>query len=578
MPLCKLPLRSLLVVALAVLTVLPALAQTAQPPQQATTHNKINYKSVNKPTFGAPVGGLNLETLEDPNPFGAMASPTTVEVNNLQGCGAVGQLDYTSALFNMPEVFGKFQADANSVLAKQILTMNYSMPQTAALFDTLNTYGNQRYDQFQKGCNLDDLKKDARQQFINACVTEDAINKRKSIIKKGLTGSSAPKDPLLSAMAYAQAYEICSMQYVSNTTAMQAFKDTNQQFADALYASQNVNAAVAKLICHPSEGGSADEGGCWANLLLPQVQLCLSENPEECAKSENYGIKPAPVNTRQFFDLTYTIFNSGVVTNVVNNMDIQFLKRSIQRPTYIAAGKSAALAMQTTSVSATDFAGKADLQAFQAGYLNCNNADPLYGFKKYVDAVKSIGTNSLPDGRKGDETYLTLRAFDDASFYEDMKVPETAQADLANMKPFLQAAMACTINTSVPVFDPNITTTLRTTCGTADRVAFYDVAGYDIAMNTTRELYKYLALQLKQAYGRLLTENVVPAAAEDGESKPATFSAAINAKLAAAIKDIMLPSVEAQLQRLNDLNNTRGAFGQKVQQIYSTKTGCVYSR
>lgn len=111
--------------------------------------------------FGQPLGQVNVVPGIEGMTTSVSATPAAIPTDNrnLLGCGGIGQGEFTSAVYNMPESFGKFQTDVNSLLARQILSLNYVMPQSAALFDQLNNYGNQRYQIFQNGCDLDSLKK-----------------------------------------------------------------------------------------------------------------------------------------------------------------------------------------------------------------------------------------------------------------------------------------------------------------------------------------------------------------------------------------------------------------------------------
>ena len=76
-----------------------------------------------------------------------------------------------------------------------------------------------------------------------------------------------------------------------------------------------------------------------------------------------------------------------------------------------------------------------------------------------------------------------------------------------------------------------------------------------------------------------MTEGIVqsPSSSVAGTTSP-TISPELNNRLARVVKEVMIPEIESQIERLNDLTNTRGQFAQRVQQIYATKNGCIYGK
>lgn len=551
-----------------------------------TADETSRYSTGEDSPLGLPSGLINLRqkqnvgTLDRSDEF-AGSMKTTVDGNeNLQGCGGVTQSDYTSAIFNMPEVFNKFKKDVNTDLAKQILTYNYSLPQTAALFDTLNTYGNARFQQFQKACNLDSLKQDAKNQFVRSCMSDTLIKARKDIIDKankstsgssGAGASGVKKDKFtddeVEAQAYAQAWEICNNQYVSDTTLVQLHKDVNKAFAESMRASEDVNAAIRPLLC---DYNNTDQP-CWPNLFLPQVRICNGDeftdgcDDKKAGTAKGYGVKDPPITVVMYTDfMRFALedFKKKVIEDFyqkVNNVDVP-----TQEKAATAASYKLMMGMETYSL-----AGYANVAGLQQ-YMNCRSDDITSLLKTY--------------GGEMSITPATYEVNDYRTISDKMDFPKTADKDKDAFPHLVHTVLGCTVNQVIPILDPKITFYLNNKCQKNDlgddRAAFYAIASYDVTVNAARDTYRYLEVRLKQVYGRLLNEGgagvsgTLPAAAGSTDTK-ALDSPELRRRLASAVKEIMLPAVESQIERLNELNATRGQFAQRVQKIYKDRQGCV---
>ncbi len=514
--------------------------------------------------------------------------------SNLLGCGGVGQGEYTSGLYNMPETFAKFQQDVDSLLSRQMLVMNYSMPQTAALFDQLNNFGNQRYQSFQQGCNLDSLKQDAKKQYLDACVTKLTPD-RKTKITALMTGDTAPKEPLLSSMAYAQAWEICSNQYVSDTAAATMRKDMNTQFANQVRMVENVTNALTPLLC-PVNGTDTDTQGCWQTLLIPQVRLCL-DSSLGCTDSNGYKVNPPLLTMSRYFDTMRFIMDEIVIARHVIDLNQQLTKNNVDGSTQKLAASEATLSLSNATYQRLGSAGGASstvlmgypvneklvpdlsVRDFQLNYLNCKDPDLTTPLKEYARKL----TSRLSDRKSGAVTItpLILEADDYDKPLEKLGLTDASEEQIKALKSLSWASLGCTANQQIPMFDPNIMASLQNQCMPEDRYAYYAMAGNDVALTATRDVYRYLNQQLKQVYTRLLTESVVQktetsTSADSTVSSDPVISPELNARLARVVKEVMIPEIETQIERLNDLTVTRGEFAQRVQQIYATKSGCIY--
>lgn len=528
--------------------------------------------------------------------------PTTVtSPSEILGCGAVGQGEYTSGLFNMPEVFGKFQTDVNSVLAKEMLTLNYSMPQTAALFDTLNSYGNQRYDQFQRSCSINSLQKDARQNYLNQCIAQQvplrqAIIQQQASASGGSEGSTAMSAEVLQAQSYAQAWEICSMQYVSDTNAYQTFQQANKDFGKKLRQTENVTQSISGLICmgqnatEDTGNANATEETCWPMLMLTQVRLCNMDSATDC--TGDYGVKPPLLSMQQYFNMLRYTVEKGITVSVTLP-----IYRSLVGIPDVLVESSANLtvnnmngnppAAQTVSSNVKEIT-----KNFQYNYLNCTNPNILYPMQQFV-ANLNTALNRASAGAT-DSVSVTMPTFDENAYkgivdnWQGLFTGNSQDTELAQLN---MTVLGCTANQLIPMFDPNIVTVTHEKCSLdKDIPAFYTLSSYDLAYESTKRVYGYLKQRLQQVYGQLEHDSLVPGTSDNQSHGTASSdnnsnftyatinSPALNKRMADVIKNIMLPEIDRQLKQLDQFNKAKGEFSQRLQLIFAQKQGCVYGQ
>lgn len=539
------------------------------------------YDSPNVSAFGIPTGLLTIDLPAQSKFFSPTPAPVTsplspVSATSLLGCGGVGQGEYTSALFNMPEVFSKFQQDVNSPLAKALLTMNYSLPQTAALFDTLNAYGDQRYDQFQRGCSLDALKQDAKQQYLQACVSEQLP------LRIGVIGTQNPQvqEPMKSSQAYAQAWEICNNQYVSNTQALAQRVSVSTAFAKEIRSAEYANIAIRTLLCGVSDTTAS---GCWQELLLPQVRICNDPALEGGCTPDGYGVEEAPIRMLPLFDTLRLAITEDINRKVVTNLVSQINSQGVPAAMQIAAAKTAVVNITTQPFKA---AATNNLVDFEKRYLNCRSSDLLFPLKKYVDelnhALNVGGPVASPTSNQITMPTLPSPAFQSNTAVLLGTVPATSEAgftaDKEEFKQYVPSVVGCVSTQTIPLLDPMIIAQTNIQCSAEDLDAFYAVASYDVATTAIRETYGYLIDRLKTIHARLLVDPTRPqsenTSLDAGGKLP---SKELNQRLATIVEDLMIPHMQTQLQRLDRINKARGEFGARIKQIYATKTGCVYN-
>jgi hypothetical protein len=573
------------------------------------------YASPNGNAFGMPTGGLFLNNQKsdlgketDVPAFGDFTAPkesTTANVpNNYPGCAGVTQADYTTALFYTSGVFDKFKRDINSDLAKQLLTYNYSLPQTAALFDTLNNYGNAQYQSFVQGCKVNALQQDARQQYINQCVTEELVTKQFDGLKKALQasagGGNSPMqltDPQIRQLAYAQAWELCSSMKASPTTPnptqsddsyLLAYQKSNLNFMTLLQKSQDVNASIKDMLCTNYNGAAGDL--CWQAAFLPQVRVCVDKDmtgdkDKGCLDGEKYGVRAPQVRSGPFFDTLRYIAANLYMKKSFNPYRISIIAEVGQQSLKTAANQTVQLFDRTQddvagagsensrpdkTVGIATISNPAVLD-FEHNYLGCNNHDALSIVREF-DAI--IRANRNANKGKAVKTSLTAIATTDIdAVVNRMDLGKDVKASDLGLSYVAEAALGCAVNQHIPMFDPNIFVNLTAQCNNNDIESFYTMAGYDASLQATRDVYMYLNSRLKAIRTQLLASPQVPKAVSDSAISPE-----VNKRLADAIQDVMIPYMEDQLARLDKLNETRSQFARRVQEIYTTKDGCFGRR
>jgi hypothetical protein len=548
--------------------------------------------------IGAPSGMLGIGVPSGPEGFtGAFApgTPQQLETDLVQGCGTVGINDYQGQLFNNEQTFDQFRSqDVNSELARQLLTYNYSMPQTAALFGQLNQFGADRFRNFQQGCALSTQQADARTQYVRECV--QAVLQNNSIDLATLqpnssTGAPEATEAELRTRRTARAYEMCTQQYTTSTRTLMA--QSQQSFAESQRAAQDVNGMIKPLLCPAfnNTAGPAAPTTCWANLFLPQVRLCAEGNPD-CAGTTNngFGVRAAPLTASVYLDVQRVAIGKALTEKTLAPFRQSLV--SIDNATQKLAAQSAMRLLAATTGTA---APNQNLQAFQGGFLNCREAEMTAGLKAFGDALttmmqgnRAVTTNSNGAGTEDvgfsnsvsiipfgtdDYTPLIQRIWDN---------PATRRPDKGSDNTDLNAQMAiaagCAINQDVPFLDPILTANLAT-CGADDQNAFYTMAAMDVATAATRNTLRYVAQQLNAALGQLEAGGAEPISFTSGSQIiPLRLTALQQQRAAVAVRTIMLPSIQQQLERLDELEQRRGAFAQRVSKLYNEKTGCLFSR
>lgn len=545
--------------------------------------------------LGIPSGLLGLG-IGQPSAFQQPLPSTAPEVSEIQGCGTVGVDDYTGQLYNNPDVFQKFsQTDVNSDLARQLLTYNYSMPQTAALFAQLNQFGNDRYRQFQQGCALTSQQADARRQYVRECVS--TILSSGAIVDASLMGSgpsaTTPPAEELKARKTARAYELCTQQYNSYTRNL--LQQKSESYAESVRRAQDVNRMLRPLLCPniPPLGGngvSPQAAACWPNLFLPQVRL-MAEGVKSTSPQTDFGVQSAPLTVSTFLDGLRSAVGGDFMTKVLTPFrqsitvtDPNTLAQAAEVAARALGSSAANIGVNSNPANANNPPLADNRRAFVIDYLNCKNPDITLALQEYGNALRQVGVQDVQGPTQGGTplglTPATFGANDyqpiaDRMFANSNINDPAIQADRTDLPRLMEVAAGCATNQQIPFLDPMVLAHLSS-CQTDDQNAFFSMAAYDVAVTATRNVLNYTKSQLQTVLGRLEAgDQTSLQALQTNNSIP--DSPAIREKLATAVRTIMLPHLEQQLARLNQFEASRGAFGQRVSAVYQQKVRCLFN-
>ena len=541
--------------------------------------------------FDGAGGDINVPSITPLEGFtGSPRGLTQQEQENLQGCGGVDYSTYTGALFNMPQEYTRFQRDLNSLLGKQLLTFNYSLPQTSALFAQLNTMGTERFAQFQRACNVTDLQQKAKNEYLKACLVAEIPRREADLVDKisrqnvaiaaspppaGLPDGAASPSPQRieleerRRMAYAQAVEVCNLQYSTENNMLRT--TTNRSLIAEINNSEIVTNRLRQMLCPASSVVTPPAAGstvaCWPLLLLPRVRVCAAEELG-CGTGGYYGVRTPVVEVQQVLDALLTVMLKNVQPNVIDRFNQQLAERGVEDAGQKIAADSAAQKLNSTPSAPPPPPAEKILANLQRS-LNCPTREMLRPMTKYVEELNQILRNysSAPTGPLAPITIGTVDTTAFSSVVSTMNLTAASgfTEDVNQLPRALETALGCTINRAVPMFDPQVTYALNQ-CTVDDRAAFYQVSANLAAMQATRELYTFTLSQLRQVSFRLLNP-------EDDSNFPGKELAE---KQHAAVREVMIPAMEDALKSLDEMAAAKGKFGQRVGEIYANRSGCVY--
>jgi hypothetical protein len=463
------------------------------------------------------------------------------------------------------------------------MVQNMVMPQTAALFGQMNTFGAERYQQFLTAYPLSAQQRDARDQYLQACMAE---------VRAGLGGAGAGAQ---GAMLNARAAEMCLQRYNDQSRQIQAQK--GEAFADFSRQAQDVNAMLAPLMCPTS--GTAASTVCWPNLLLTQVRLCaegqLDANGRlQACDANNFGPKPAPVPFQTLMDIMVQTVGTQYLTSTTN----PFLRQlaivdgaSLRNAANRARGEIKNQPITNPVNTIADF---------QTDYLQCVSSNPFAGLRALGQVVyddvfggSTDGNTQLPNGStlaQERQRSLLLNDTGLGPFQTATQQVLSGYAGLAseqrvslegNLASAMHAAVGCAANRDIPFLDPMTVITMRNTCSPDDLQGYFKLAAMDVANVAARNMYLYTKQQLEGAIGRLEANDPTVLRTTRADGTVTTLdSPAIRQRLALAARTIMLPQLNSDLKRIENLQTLaqKSVIRTTTQGIYRSGSGCLNPR
>lgn len=204
---------------------------------------------------------------------------------NLLGCGGIGAFNFMNTTFNMNNIIDQLKQNMQTMLAKQLLIQAMSIPQVSAIFDTLNAFGNARFSLFNQSCNLNQIKKEARQKIIDSCIATHGGDKAK------------PAD-----------VQTCQQDFDKDSNigkfVATAFKN--------ICGFENFNQAIRPTACRDANGNATSS--CAFMAFIPQVRLNLSggvggnSGSAMCQTNSNYyGTRSAALPLQSVSDIMRSV-------------------------------------------------------------------------------------------------------------------------------------------------------------------------------------------------------------------------------------------------------------------------------
>jgi hypothetical protein len=167
------------------------------------------------------------------------------------GCSGINMFDFLETTFNMGEIVDNFTQYMKTMVAKWALTQLFSSPQLAAIFDTLQAFGNARLDMFKASCDIGEIKEEARRSFIEYCVEKQG----------GTTKARAQ----------------CEQNYDKGSS--DVIMEAANKYLNFQAANSNLQDVLNRTnFCGQGEvsTGRPASASCALSALVPQMRLCIS--------------------------------------------------------------------------------------------------------------------------------------------------------------------------------------------------------------------------------------------------------------------------------------------------------------
>jgi hypothetical protein len=442
------------------------------------------------------------------------------------GCSGINMFDFLETTFNMGEIVQNFTQYMKTMVAKWALTQLFSSPQLAAIFDTLQAFGNARLDMFKASCDIGEIKEDARRSFIEYCVEKQGgTTEARAQCEQNYDKGSA--DVIMEA----------ANKYLN-------FQAANSNLQDVLNMTN---------FCGQGEvaSGRPASASCALSALVPQMRLCISGGTNSssfntCGDINASGTQMADqiMSYPLLMTASHNIFGSAIfrpifgrveeATNQIGRDRAEFSRRSqlakgaAGQPLNIlpSANQSAAatntffnydLAPVAFGESDGGAGGKgqddaeATIKAFKK-FMQCSQDDPFSDLKGFIEQVNqdwkvNIDTSDLeriPEEmqKKISEMVNIDPAIDGARF------SKLTQQDLPATAMLLDTAIKCVFNHQIHL---SVDTMLELQLlGVDQQSAYFNAAANRAAYLVTEVIMRFVKHKIYEAHVQLASNPKPP--------------------------------------------------------------------
>lgn len=428
---CRLMPRFIRISAILMAVVLAAPAQA-----------QSNYNGPSSYKFGMPgsfYGGSSGSTTALELGFQASGS------GDFLGCAGVGLFDYLKTTFNASNIIDQLKTNMQTMLAKTLLTTAMSVPQISAIFDTLNAFGNAKFDLFKQSCNMTEIRKDAKEMYMKRCM-------------------SGGKDAATCDDEWGKGSSFGNSEIMKNVK-------------NLICQKENVNEGSVRGVACPS-GGS-----CPIMAMLPQMRVNLGGTGLNCG-TKFYGSKDPMMSIQGMLNGTAGALTAPVLIHVdeawrqfdgLTRSQKELASKTAQAkcnagPCGGTSGSSAAATNQSPVFLANKplvtlaFAGddaastsgsEVDLIKEFKNYMGCPEPEKSKGFALFNETMIQMAKYSN-GGSGGSYSPADMKEFFDTSNLETQmssSLGNIYQNDMKSLVKMLDIAAKCTLNT-INFIDP----------------------------------------------------------------------------------------------------------------------------
>ncbi len=518
-----------------------------QTPWAQSVSNNFTYTNA----FEGPLRNNTTTTLFEVNVSGEAGG-------DLLGCSGIDLFSFSDISFNMSNIMDNFAQHLKSVVAKNLMSSLLQSPQIMSIFSDIQALGSMRFDMFNESCDVGEIKKAAKQMFVDRCVAK-----------------AGGKD---------DAKVLCQTQYDKESRGI--IKKLSDKYQKKLTETGgNITETLRPAICGTE--------GCALMTLLPQMRVCTVLNfTEVCEGVNTTQTGEAPFSSSRLAQVMRTAgFEIGAfIGSGVGQLKKIFTDKELEYALYVQASTTqtseevnAELAApwvnpdnigsatgafgagiiprdkptnktdttwinpdtgmvgtnnQLTPENTSENVKNDDVSEFKK-FLHCSNdADPLTGYKSYLATLK----REYPDRMKGNNVGQTAsnskmaKLIEEAQSFKNTTVDEfidweknkyseiiaTANAannmdktkrlaaqDLPQLDKLLKTATTCIFNHYIHI---NVDTFLQLSkLKPADQIAYIKSSSQRMAYLGTEMLLRFMKQKILQGYVTMATTPLIGA-------------------------------------------------------------------